>query len=394
MFRRIVTENSKEYKELVRNYNKDIVFESGDGKRIMTKRCKEKLDKLAKLVKLEWPHAKLRVIEAYDKYGQHPPNSLHYEARAVDITTSDRDKSKIGNLGALAYQAGFDWVYYESLSYIHASVVSENEVSLKQADCFPGSAKVQSMEHGEIELEKIKAGDRILTANYVDGVLKEFYTEVIGFLDHVNDIEQPYLVFKTDSGISFAATKSHLIYTLSKESLMQNGDFQHGEICNVSKKLPPENLHIARNSMGNKLDERVMTYSDIESSSLSIVGTPAQRNFQNQIIDIKPALSLSIGDEVIILNNGITYKSKIIGTKGETLKGAIAPLTAEGNFIMNNILVSCYAKIDDAQLAHAVFMPYRCMTSFLSSQTRQYSLDWYVAFLRGLNDAFGIVMVY
>lgn len=37
MFRRIVTENSKEYKELVRNYNKDIVFESGDGKRIMTK---------------------------------------------------------------------------------------------------------------------------------------------------------------------------------------------------------------------------------------------------------------------------------------------------------------------------------------------------------------------
>jgi len=137
-----------------------------------------------------------------------------------------------------------------------------------------------------------------------------------------------------------------------------------------------------------------MTYSDIESSSLSIVGTPAQRNFQNQIINIKPAFSLSIGDEVIILSNGITYTSKIIGTKTETLKGAIAPLTAEGNFIMNNILVSCYAKIDDAQLAHAVFMPFRCMTSFLSSQTRQYSLDWYVAFLRGLNDAFGIVMVY
>ena len=89
-------------------------------------RCKEKLDKLAKLVKIEWPNVKLRVIEAYDKYGQHPPNSLHYEARAVDITTSDRDKSKIGNLGSLAYQAGFDWVYYESHSYIHASVVSGN----------------------------------------------------------------------------------------------------------------------------------------------------------------------------------------------------------------------------------------------------------------------------
>lgn len=39
MFRRIITESSKEYKELVKNYNKDIVFESGDGKRMMTKVC-------------------------------------------------------------------------------------------------------------------------------------------------------------------------------------------------------------------------------------------------------------------------------------------------------------------------------------------------------------------
>ena len=37
MFRRIVTDESKEYKELVKNNNKDIVFESGEGKRIMTK---------------------------------------------------------------------------------------------------------------------------------------------------------------------------------------------------------------------------------------------------------------------------------------------------------------------------------------------------------------------
>ncbi len=92
------------------------------------KRCSQKLNKLAVLVKREWPNTKLRVIGAYDEHGQHPPNSLHYEGRAVDIATSDRDRSKIGVLGVLAFRAGFDWVYYESRSFIHASVISGNGI--------------------------------------------------------------------------------------------------------------------------------------------------------------------------------------------------------------------------------------------------------------------------
>lgn len=78
--------------------------------------------------------AMLRVTEAYSLENFHHAKSLHKQGRAVDITWMQRepylkDKTKrtlpLGELGRLAWAAGFTWVYFEK-DHIHASIRPDN----------------------------------------------------------------------------------------------------------------------------------------------------------------------------------------------------------------------------------------------------------------------------
>ena len=120
----VIKRGTPEFQALKQNNNADVVFKDEEGTgadRMMTSKLGGNIDTLASLVKGEWPGTKLRVTEAWDENMEHGTNSVHYEARAADLTTSPVDGNKLGRLGRLAVNAGFDWVFYENALHVHVS---------------------------------------------------------------------------------------------------------------------------------------------------------------------------------------------------------------------------------------------------------------------------------
>nr|APD15679.1 hedgehog [Acanthochitona crinita] len=335
-----ITRNDERFKDLAENFNPDIIFKDHEGSgadRRMSHRCKDKLNTLAIAVMNQWPGVKLRVVEAWDEDGIHEKNSLHYEGRAVDITTSDRDRSKYGLLARLAVEAGFDWVYYESRRHIHCSVASDSSAVVKIGGCFPGQGLVLSEREGWKTMASLGVGERVLS---VDSHGRRVFSPVLSFL-HKDSSEQV------------------LFYTLHLED----------------KKITLTGKHL------------IFIHS--ENSTRNLATNNYRAVFAEKVVE---------GDFVYVIDsenhNSRPSPSRVTHVSVETLRGVYAPLTATGTIVVDGVVASCYAYTENVALAHFGFAPMRLLhdiSSYLpfdlwTQKSPADGFHWYARILYSLGE--------
>ncbi|XP_041637594.1 indian hedgehog B protein-like [Cheilinus undulatus] len=329
-----ITRNSERFKELTPNYNPDIIFkdeENTGADRMMTQRCKDKLNSLAISVMNLWPGVRLRVTEGWDEDGHHSEESLHYEGRAVDITTSDRDRNKYAMLARLAVEAGFDWVYYESKAHIHCSVKSDHSVAAKSGGCFPGEALVTLEGGGNKSMSDLRPGERVL-ASAGGGGGELVFTEVLTFLDRDPMTWKLFYTLQTAAGAHLSLTAAHLLF-------VTEGNCSEGAV--------PARVAL-----------RTVYASDARPGQCVLV---------------------SQGE------TGQSRLSQITQISMRAGRGVFAPLTQHGTLVVDGVVVSCYAVLDQHSVAHWAFSPLRLINSWTGSTgSSGDGVHWYARILHWL----------
>lgn len=200
-------------------------------------------------------------------------------------------------------------------------------------ECFPDDARVKLENGASINMTELKIGDRVET---MDDRGQIAFSEVLMFLDYNAGMSGLlYYVIITDEPYSrLALTGSHLLFTKDCDSL-------------------------------------------------------------NNDLTVKFAKFMKVGDCIVIAKESNLVYAKINEIRLERRTGAIAPLTASGNIIVDGVVASCYAKVDNQELAHLAFTPVRFVHNFASGFLNAYSVKpngqhWYVKLLQKINSYIGV----
>lgn len=176
-------------------------------------------------------------------------------------------------------------------------IFSDSSAATKTGGCFTGESTVHLEDGQQTPMSDLRVGDRVLSMRS-DGVLE--YSEVMTFMDRDDGGYGLFYTIHTESGKRITLTAKHLLYVVNQNSSL-----------------------IAEN------------YEAVFADTLT----------EGQF--------LLLGDKDSITATAINRISV------ETRRGIYAPLTKHGTIVVDDVIASCYAYIDNVNIAHAVFAPMR-----------------------------------
>lgn len=193
--------------------------------------------------------------------------------------------------------------------------------------CFPGDSVVTTS-FGEKKLMKdLRVGESVLALSD-DGLLR--LSKVLLFLDRSETALTKYVTLVTNTGKSITATPTHLVLRWEK----------------------PERSQIRH---ANPVYAKRVRIND---TLLTVVGDNAggRRLRTERVVDVRH-----------------TEKT-----------GLYAPLTVDGTVVVDNVVASCYAVLDNQWLAHLAFLPVRMVAA---ARTSLYGLIWRLGHPLSLSSA-------
>lgn len=217
---------------------------------------------------------------------------------------------------------------------------AESSQAARHGGCFPPESTILTEGGTRKALSELKVGDRVQAVNEQGQMV---YSPVLLFLDRDLSQKRDFVQLHSADGARITLTASHLVYTVAGEDLLEDVDLD-GQMSNSidDGRVVDEDE--------NRLLDKLMANVTVDK----ILGSRLKATFASRV---------QIGDWVVVADpaTGRLTPQRVVDISAVVRHGVLAPLTAEGTLVVDQVVVSCYAVIDDQSIAHWAFAPVRLL---------------------------------
>lgn len=194
-----------------------------------------------------------------------------------------------------------------------------------------------TLETGEQKsIRDLRPGERVLASSGSDGSGELVFSEVLTFLDRDPQTRKLFYALQTESGAHLSLTAAHLLF-VSQGNCSEGAEPAPGTLRTVyaSDARPGQCLLVSEGKLGH----------------------------------------WSSGGRL----------SRIVRVRVRESRGVFAPLTQRGTLVVDGVVASCYAVVDQHSLAHWAFSPLRLIYSWAGTAGHHTDgIHWYSQLLHWL----------